>query len=164
MAKVSISEAARLTGKSRVTIHRHIEKGTLSRERDGTGNPVLDLAELERVYGGLKQPDLSQHGTARQFVTSNQDGMLQAENQALRDRMADLEAERVREREQLTASISDLRTERDRLMKLVEDQTATVKLLTDQRPPTAPDTLTQPPEQPSASPKGLRAWLHRLTG
>jgi len=54
MPKVSISEASRLVGKPRSTLHRHILKGTLSKEKDGMGKPVVDVAELERVYGSLK--------------------------------------------------------------------------------------------------------------
>jgi hypothetical protein len=54
MAEVSISEAARLTGKSRNTLHRHIKSGKVSKREDKDGNPVIDTAELIRVYGKLK--------------------------------------------------------------------------------------------------------------
>lgn len=57
MPKVSISEAARLAGKPRSTIHRHINQGKISKEKNGLGNPVLDVSELERVYGPLKEAD-----------------------------------------------------------------------------------------------------------
>ena len=167
MTKISISDAARLTGKSRVTIHRHIEKGILSKEKNGTGNSVLDLAELERVYGSLKQPDPPQNVSMIQPAAPNENRILQAENQSLHERIADLEAERVRERGQLAESIHDLRAERDRLLKLVDDQAATVKLLTDQRAKVAePASIVPPPPAPPAEkpPKGLRGWLHRLTG
>ena len=133
MSKVSLSEAARLTGKSRVTIHRHIEKGKLTKEIDGTGNPVVDIAELERVYGTLKHPDLSQDVAEQQPETVNGNSLIQVELEMLREQIVTLEAERARERGQQDETIQDLRRERDRLLKLVEDQTATVKLLTDQR-------------------------------
>jgi len=45
MAKLSITEAARLTGVSRGTFHRYMKAGTLSRSADGT----IDTAELLRV-------------------------------------------------------------------------------------------------------------------
>jgi len=51
--KHSISEAARLTGKNRTTIHRHIKKSMLSVEKGSTGHPVIETSELERVYGAL---------------------------------------------------------------------------------------------------------------
>ena len=57
---VSISEAARLTGKNRRTLHRHIEAGRLSVSHDATGAPQVEIVELLRVYGPLKQAPVSQ--------------------------------------------------------------------------------------------------------
>ena len=159
MAKVSLSEAARLTGKSRVTIHRHIEKGKLTKEKDGLGNPVLDVSELERVYGALQQHEQPQKVQQDDAVLQLAPPPLQAENQVLRDRLAQIEAERSREREQFTETVRDLRTERDRLLTVIEDQTATVKLLTDQR---AREPLPAP--QRTEQPKGWRGLLIRLAG
>jgi hypothetical protein len=48
MAKLTISDAARVAGVSRVTLHRYIKAGKLSRSADGT----IDTAELLRI--GLK--------------------------------------------------------------------------------------------------------------
>jgi hypothetical protein len=45
MAKLSITDAARVTGVSRVTLHRYIKAGKLSRSADGT----MDTAELLRI-------------------------------------------------------------------------------------------------------------------
>lgn len=50
MAIVSISEAARLTGKTRATIHRHINTGKLSKTKNDTGSIGIDTSELIRVY------------------------------------------------------------------------------------------------------------------
>lgn len=50
MAIVSISEASRLTGKTRATIHRHINTGKLSKTKDDTGAIGIDISELVRVY------------------------------------------------------------------------------------------------------------------
>lgn len=33
------------------TLQRHIKEGVLSAERDVAGNPVVDVSELQRVYG-----------------------------------------------------------------------------------------------------------------
>lgn len=63
MAKISISEAARLTGKNRATLHRHIKSGKLSRFLDDDNNPVLDTSELIRVYPSFKAPVALQHDT-----------------------------------------------------------------------------------------------------
>ncbi len=56
MAKLNLSQAAKVTGKNRTTIWRHINIGKLSSERDREGMPFVDTSELIRVYGELKQP------------------------------------------------------------------------------------------------------------
>jgi len=54
MPIVSISEAARLTGKSRRTLHRHIDAGRISRSHTQSGEQGIEISELIRVYGELK--------------------------------------------------------------------------------------------------------------
>lgn len=54
MAKVSISEAARLTGKSRTTLHRLIKTGELSTCNGERNARMLDISELLRVFGSLE--------------------------------------------------------------------------------------------------------------
>jgi len=51
MALVSISEASRLTNKSRTTVHRYISKGKLSICTDENGVKKIDTSELLRVFG-----------------------------------------------------------------------------------------------------------------
>jgi hypothetical protein len=126
MPKMNISEAARMTGKARQTIHRHIDRGRLTKEIDATGNPVVDVAELERVYGPLQHPGLSHTVTQRQPDTPSNDNLLQRELELLRE-------ERARERGQFCQQLEDLRQERDRLLKVIEEQAGSVRLLTDQR-------------------------------
>ncbi len=113
MAKHSISEAARITGKSRSTIHRHIKSGQLSKELSNDGSPVIDTSELQRVYG-LKQ---SQHTRdtpqKEQPETPPDTSSLQVEIDALK-----------RENEQL-------REDRDRWASQAENLT---RLLTHQKP------------------------------
>lgn len=53
MSKHTISEAARLVGKHRSTIQKHIREGKLSKFVDSEGNPFIDTSELLRVYDGL---------------------------------------------------------------------------------------------------------------
>lgn len=53
MAKVSVSEAARLTGKSRTTLHRLIKTGELSTCPGERNARMLDTSELLRVFGSL---------------------------------------------------------------------------------------------------------------
>lgn len=54
MAKVSVAEAAKLTGKSAKTIYRHIETGKLSSSQNNNGSKSVDISELQRVYGDIK--------------------------------------------------------------------------------------------------------------
>ncbi|MDF7466653.1 DNA-binding protein [Proteus mirabilis] len=56
MAQVSISEAARLTGKSRKTLHTYISNGKLTKVTDTQGKPKIDTSELIRVFGELVTP------------------------------------------------------------------------------------------------------------
>ncbi|MGC4734505.1 DNA-binding protein, partial [Providencia hangzhouensis] len=54
MALVSISEAARLTGKARSTLHKYIKQGKLSTTTDqNTGNKSIETSELIRVFGKI---------------------------------------------------------------------------------------------------------------
>lgn len=54
MPQVNISEAARLAGKGRSTLQRHMKEGKLSFAHDASGNPVVDTSELIRVYGAIQ--------------------------------------------------------------------------------------------------------------
>lgn len=54
MAKLNLSQAAKIVGRNRTTIWRHVNAGRLSIERDRDGNPLVDTSELLRVYGELK--------------------------------------------------------------------------------------------------------------
>jgi len=60
MAKVSISEAARLTGKSRTTLHRLIKTGELSTCHGARNARMVDVSELLRVFGSLDKPSPEQ--------------------------------------------------------------------------------------------------------
>lgn len=54
MAKVSISEAARLAGKSRTTLHRLIKTGELSVSTGDRNAKMIDISELARVFPDLR--------------------------------------------------------------------------------------------------------------
>lgn len=61
MARVSISEAARLTGKSRTTLHRLIKEGDLSTCSGERNAKMVDTSELLRVFGPFEQPKGEHH-------------------------------------------------------------------------------------------------------
>ena len=51
MAKVGAQRAAVLTGRSKSTIQRAMNAGKLSFEQDANGRRLVDVSELERVFG-----------------------------------------------------------------------------------------------------------------
>ena len=59
MAIISISEAAKLTGKNRRTLQRHVASGKLTKTIGATGEEGVEISELIRVYGELNRPPLS---------------------------------------------------------------------------------------------------------
>lgn len=75
----TISQAARLYGKARSTIHRAIDAGRLSCSVRGDGVRVLDLSELIRLWG---EPP-SQAATMQQNATSKSEETQQSAQQAM---------------------------------------------------------------------------------
>ena len=106
MAVVSISEAARLTGKSRKTIQRYVADGRISLSQHDAGRNGIDTSELIRVFGNLSHPATTlSHATESQTVSANVPpdvsatlALLQAENALLK---AQIEAK--------DANLADLR-------------------------------------------------------
>ena len=65
--QLTIPKAAKLYGKHRSTIHRHIHSGRLSCGFRGDGTRVVEMTELVRCYGEPKHlPDEMQPSTAPQ--------------------------------------------------------------------------------------------------
>ena len=65
MAQLTISDAARVAGVSRVTLHRYIKAGKLSRTPDG----LIDIAEFLRIGLVLHPDTLQQPVTVQRPVT-----------------------------------------------------------------------------------------------
>ena len=67
MAKITVSEALKIVPVKKTALYGDIKKGVLSAEMDSRGRKVVDTAELERVYGTLKNPNTNgkQNGTPR---------------------------------------------------------------------------------------------------
>ncbi len=64
MAKVGAQRAAILTGKSKSTIQRAMNSGKLSFELDQNKRRVIDVSELERVFG-IKQQNVQEAAPAK---------------------------------------------------------------------------------------------------
>jgi len=128
---IGMTEAAKLTGKQRQTIHKAIREGRISASRSESGEWRIDPAELFRVYPPLSTVDVNPIGKVDDGLQRVDSG-LQREIELLR--------ERLREKDGM---IDDLRQDRDHWR-----QQATA-LLTDQRA-TAP--------QKAAEGRLARAW------
>src|SRR3954453_23265568 len=86
----SVNQAARLVGKSRMTINRAIASGTLSASRLGPGKPwVIDAAELSRVFPAADhvQHSVQHNGLSR--AGDDQHDVLNGELREFRARLAD---------------------------------------------------------------------------
>lgn len=121
MVELSLSQAAKLTEKSKSTINRAIKTGKLSATRHDDGSYSIDPAELSRVFNMEPEDSSKRSGT-------------EPDGTRLLERIEALEAMLSRERE----VSADLKEDRDRWR-----QQATA-LLTDQRPPTLSRTRWWP--------------------
>jgi hypothetical protein len=96
MAKLNLSQAAKVVGRNRTTLWRHINSGKLSSERDRDGNPWVDTSELMRVYGELKtvatqNSKIKQHNetlTNSELIAVIE--LLRVEQQAMKEQIANL--------------------------------------------------------------------------
>lgn len=92
----TISQAAKLYGKARSTIHRAIESGRLSCSIRGDGVRVIDFAELIRVWGeppapqAVTQPNTTPLDTSAQQALLDELRSLREEIKALRDEVHEL--------------------------------------------------------------------------
>lgn len=137
--KVSVREAAFLTGKSRETINTATKDGILSFTLNERNHKVIDIAELERVYPLVKSPeDLERSGVVNdgQELTEGGQSDLREQVAVLRERLesslrenGQLSAERERERRQLEDQIETLRTS---LEKAQDQHSKAMLLLTHQ--------------------------------
>lgn len=142
MPLVTLSQAAGLAGKSKATLSRAVASGKLSaakRSKASIGKPygrggvrpevLIDVAELERVYGPLQRQNVAPVVSAERDETPRNEEELRL----LRQRIVELEADRGDLRQQLEAE----RSERARLVTVIEDQARIMRLLEDHRTPAA---------------------------
>lgn len=111
MAKVSVTEAAKLAGVARSYFYkRYIDSGEISIERDYRGNPLVDVSEILRVFGELKGQVEDTSRTLESTVDDNKKDaedarVLRAELNACREILQAREAEV----ERLVAEVTWLR-------------------------------------------------------
>jgi chromosome segregation ATPase len=141
----TLTEAAAATGKARSTIFKACKSGKISYTTDAHEEIQIDPAELHRVYppvpGNVERNVEKETGEI--IRNGNGNSLLQQEIQFLREKLVDLERVKEDERRSLSERIEDLRhdrddlrDERDRLLKVIEEQAGSFRLLTDERPRT----------------------------
>lgn len=111
MAKVGAQRAAELTGKSRSTIQRAMNNGKLSCEKDENDRRVIDVSELERVYGLVKSVEESPHDTSVQAELQRASEIIEKERMQMRIRILE---DQVHTLEQ---QLEDVRGQRDQWQK-----------------------------------------------
>lgn len=142
----SLGQAAKEAGVAKSTISKALSSGKLSYAEKGTAGYKIDPAELFRVFPKTAKTDPaepspndwklgqshSETGVYSATLEIQLVGLkhLMAEKER---RIADLEADRSHLREERNRMSQNWQEERIRLLKLIEDQTGAVKLLTDER-------------------------------
>lgn len=122
MPYLTLSQAAKVTSKSKSTLNRAIKSGRLSATRNADGTFSIDPSELARAFP-QNDPEhaslvhhetaVERHGTEESSRIAMLEQLLEREREALareREVSADLKEDRDRWRAQATGLLSDLRT------------------------------------------------------
>ncbi len=142
----SLGQAAKEAGVAKSTISKALSSGKLSYTEKNSAGYKIDPAELFRVFpktattSSSELPSYDRKSGATPVEAAVYTATLEIQLTGLKHliaekerRIADLEADRSQLREDQRRQVQTWREERDQLMKMLEDQTVTVKLLTDER-------------------------------
>lgn len=134
MAKVSAQRASDLTGRSKSTIQRAMKGGKLSYEVDDQGRKLIDVSELERVFGlDSDAGSPNRHNDAAvQYELQRASDMLEMERIKMRLKAAEDQLHAA------TLQIDDLKEQRDQWQKQAQQI-----LLTNQHTQAQADELKQ---------------------
>lgn len=101
MAKVNLTQGAKLAGVSRSTLNRHLKQGKISKVSGSDGKPCVDTSELQRFYGDLSHDTppqnvpMKHHGTAPDTVKNDIEiAVLRAELNATKERLEETQKDR----------------------------------------------------------------------
>ncbi|MEM6781772.1 MAG: entry exclusion 1 domain-containing protein [Pseudomonadota bacterium] len=110
MAKVGAQRAAELTSKSKSTIQRAMNSGKLSYEIDANNRRIIDVSELDRVFG-LKNTSESNPQQNVEAEMKKAADMLEMERMKMRIRMLEDQLDTAKEQ------VEDLKAQRDQWQK-----------------------------------------------
>ena len=153
MSKLTITEAVKVIPVSESTLRRDLKSGKVSFDTDGKGRKQIDVSELTRVYGQLKQSNGTQppaSGTGEHAEPVNNTHQTSSMNgndnpkivALLENQVADLKAQLAQASDRETALI----TEKSKLLDLTD------------RLQKQNEVLMLP------APKPKSGWWQRLTG
>jgi len=101
MAKINLTQGAKLAGVSRSTLNRHIKEGKVSKVIGSDGKPSVDTSELARAYGELRHNTLSDTVPLAQLRTPSdvvekdiEIAVLRAELNASKERLEEVRHDR----------------------------------------------------------------------
>ena len=143
---LSLGKAAKEAGVAKSTISKALSSGKLSYREKNRDGYKIDPAELFRVYPKTAKTDADEltsndwqpaqaclettpYSAKFEFQLAGLKNLIAEKDR----RIADLESDRVQIREDRHRLTENWQDERVRLLKLLEDQTGAVKLLSDQR-------------------------------
>lgn len=110
MAKVGAQRAAELTGKSKSTIQRAMNSGKLSFEIDNNNRRIIDVSELERVFGLDSGSNAPSNENAEAEMKKAAD-MLEMERMKMRIKMLEDQLDAIKDQ------VEDLKAQRDQWQK-----------------------------------------------
>lgn len=125
--KLSLLEAANRVGMTKVGLYKAIKKGTISAEKGANGQWEIDPAELFRVYKDVTQVSAEKLVQVNDSNPIDNSG-LQEQIKLMREQINDL-------REQLHQA----HTDKDKIMKMMDEQISTMRLISDQRQDKKPE-------------------------
>ena len=120
MTEISITEAMKLTGKSRPTLYRHIKSGKLSK----TSNGGIDTSELRRVYGEFETLNVTnENKVVTKSIKTEKKSISQIEKdeteiQHLKEQLEMLKSQLSKTESQLERS----QQKEDKLLQLIENR------------------------------------------
>lgn len=152
-AELNLSEAAKAAGVNRSTIYRKVKKGEISSTIDASGNPLIHVAELQRVYPRLnlatgdalgQMPQMPHDATVRMHSDNR---ILQVQLEAKDREAEDLRRQLREERERH----DETKAEKARFLDMLEEA--------QKRIPTLPAPAEVTPAEDPLPKRGFMAWL-----
>ncbi len=111
MAKVGAQRAAELTGKSKSTIQRAMKSGKLSFEKDTNNRRIIDVSELERVFGLQAPTSTNVASSSVEAELQKATDMLEAERMKMKVKMLESQLDAA------NTALEDAHAQRDQWQK-----------------------------------------------